>query len=703
MSARELVLHIGAHKTGTSAIQVFLRTHRAELQARGHDIVLPPTPDGRPANWNFMFRLDPGPVFRLTSHDLQTLVRQIEANPHKLILSSEEFFWLEVPEIATLSAALRAQFDRIHLVAYVRRQDRMAISHWYQAAKTRQSAALFGNPAGPLIDLPPAAMAYLDYATRLEEWMTYLAPEEITCRIYDRTALIGGDAVTDFLQAVGLEGMAEPDPKGDTNAALGTEATFLIHELRAAGRRQSGLVRLIQSGLLPKGTPGGLPARADAEAFQAHFAHSNARLAALPGLEGHPPLTFSDDFSSYPETATLPRFDAKTRSVLMPAANALLRAVNKTSGKPLPKGVVREVRPGTEKTILLHVGAHKTGSSTIQGTLYRHRKKLLKNGIAYVSRPNFDWTFFAHFSQRIDHQKMFPGRSPKDIRAAAAERASEVETALRETDADIVIVSSENLSLLMDDGMQQLRDFFAPHGKIRVAYFYRDLLPWMSSHSQQRAKVGRGVGPLDYSSGILRLYDIPKRLHQTFGAQNVSLMHFQDVIQMGLTNALLRGLDVPPLLAMGIQEVRRNDGISAPAVELMYLYNHLIPLGDPRRDDDLIEAIRALPGQKYEIAGISAEEHADYAQKYPEMTGDLGLTIASPEEVPISEAPDQHFLLLQRILQLAEAEVTTHTSGQASDQASDGATGPSPALRSGWLARTLRRGTRSVARKVDHS
>ena len=196
---QQLILHIGAHKTGTSAIQVYLRRNQAKLQARGWQILLPPKPQGRPANWNFLFRIDPGPVFRLHSSALQTMQAQIDKNSRNVILSAEDLFFLEPPEIHEFAKSIASRFDRIHLVAYLRRQDRMAISHWQQAAQTAQSAALFGNPTGPLLELSDAAAAYLDYSARLEAWIAACTPQKVSCRVYDRARLADGDAVTDFL------------------------------------------------------------------------------------------------------------------------------------------------------------------------------------------------------------------------------------------------------------------------------------------------------------------------------------------------------------------------------------------------------------------------------------------------------------------------------------------------------------------------
>lgn len=643
MARRSLVLHIGAHKTGTTAIQVYLRRNREALRAIGRDILLPPTPQGKPANWNFMFGIDPGPVFRLKPPALKKMLAQIDGGSDDLILSSEELFFLEPPTIHDFAKALAGRFDRVHLVAYLRRQDRMAISHWQQAARTQQSAVLFGNSAGPLIDLPEPALDYLDYATRLEHWITAFAPGQVTCRIYDRQLLAGGDAVTDFLQVAGLSPLTDKMPGWGMNDALGTETIFFMHELRESGVTQPEIDRILRAKILPEGTSGGLPARAEAEGFMARFAERNARLAEVVGE----PVSFSDDFSDYPETAHLPRFTEAQRADVMARMEPLLSQAGTPGAGPAsestaggPVAAPARARATGRKTILLHVGAHKTGSTTIQQTFYANREILKKNGISYLSANNADQIFCIHFTRRQDYGAIFKpvgGLSPAErVEKRVAEVRRDIETA----ETDVIALSSENFSVLSKSGLIRLRDFLAPYGDISVVYFYRDLVPWLASHSQQLAKAGTVDRPLPYGKGITRLYQIPKQLIEVFGAENVTMRNFDDAVKAGLLDTVITGFDVPTMAQMGIEEVRSNEGISAEAVRLFYLYNSFYPMGHPERKPPLVKAIRELPGEKYKIAGITPEEHADYTEKYPEMTSELGLKLAPPEEVPIAAEAD---------------------------------------------------------------
>ena len=118
-------------------------------------------------------------------------------------------------------------------------------------------------------------------------------------------------------------------------------------------------------------------------------------------------------------------------------------------------------------------------------------------------------------------------------------------------------------------------------------------------------------------------------------------MHnFNDAVKDGLLDAVFSGLDVPTVKQTGIEEIRKNDGVSAEAVQLLYLYNRCCPRGSAGWSRDLFDEICALSGQKYTIDGITPEQHADYSAKYHEMTKVLGLNLAPPEAVPIAKKPD---------------------------------------------------------------
>lgn len=137
MNKKKLFLHIGSHKTGSTALQVFLTANRNSLLKEG--ILYPDI--GCPEfsrygqhllAWLFINNQGYLPVFegnRIEKSTLEemNLIKEIKSAAlsegiNSIILSSEEFSVLESYEIDVLSKSL-VDFD-VEVIIYLRRQDR---------------------------------------------------------------------------------------------------------------------------------------------------------------------------------------------------------------------------------------------------------------------------------------------------------------------------------------------------------------------------------------------------------------------------------------------------------------------------------------------------------------------------------------------------------------------------------------------------
>jgi len=298
---RRLFLHIGAHKTGTTALQQNMAQNRVLLGVCGVAYVsspsaghlhpyLGPVANGRLLPEGFMV-LDP-----------DGLVARLRAAEHDLVVaSSENFsFFFHKAQIVALEQVLRPLFDEITIVSYLRRQDRHAVSHHQEGAKPHRQAEgdLWGH-APTALPLPnPAQDLYLDYDRRLGLWAEVFGADRMILRVYDRAMLKSGDIFADFLSVIGLNISGLPSV-GDRNVSLGAAQTKAGHLMNGAGLRarvaETVLARLPGGGRL-------LPARAEAMAFLDRYRTSNRRLNDRLRVSDQPDL-FNDDFADYPETA----------------------------------------------------------------------------------------------------------------------------------------------------------------------------------------------------------------------------------------------------------------------------------------------------------------------------------------------------------------------------------------------------------------
>lgn len=293
------------------------------------------------------------------------------------------------------------------------------------------------------------------------------------------------------------------------------------------------------------------------------------------------------------------------------------------------------------KTIILHVGTHKTGSTSLQSTFSKHRQVLSRHGVTYLGGEiGYENLYSAFLDNKLQFEwNRLSGLSAQELLRRDAALLEGLCRTLEETVNEHVIVSNEYLSMLPARNMTEMRDLLSRHGRVVAVYYYRELLSWMSSDSQQLAKAGLRSSPTPYGIAVQRIYDLPLRVHEVFGVDS-RFVRFEDAAKQGICNFLLGLFDLPRLEAMGVAELHANESISADAVRAMYLYNYLFPIGSGKRSPEVVARLCSLPGAKYTIAGLSESDLLDYATKREIIQNQLGFILQPPESINVSNSPD---------------------------------------------------------------
>ena len=318
---RRLFLHIGSHKTGTTALQQSLHQNRMSLQACGvayassttaahlHSFLGPAAGGGFLPNGYRV--LDPGALADSLTAAEQDLV----------IAGSENFsFFFHRAAIAALELALRPHFDEIRIQCYLRRQDRHAVSHHQEGAKPHRQAEgeLWGHAPNALPDHSPPHDLYLDYDRRLGLWAEVFGEDKLDLRVYDRGLLKGGDIFADYLALIGLN-IGEVTSVGEKNVSLGAAQTKAGHMMNGLGIRpgtvEAILARIGAGGRL-------LPSQDEARRFLDRYRDSNRRLNQRFRISALPDL-FNDDFDDYPATPQSGWTEAGASAALLAALSQI--------------------------------------------------------------------------------------------------------------------------------------------------------------------------------------------------------------------------------------------------------------------------------------------------------------------------------------------------------------------------------------------
>ncbi len=199
-AVKHLCLHVGLPKTGTSSIQVTLHAHRPVLAAAG--ITYMPEAMNHSALLVDAFGVAAEGAARRRARPRQPGVAEAarralqrfiaEAPPGKLIISGEAASALGPEATRHMLGFLRAEVDRLSVIAFVR-PPRSAVP------SIAQQRAKHGVTAGKLL-LP----AVPNYRARIEPFLACADLAETILRLYAPGALREGCSVAEFLAACGV-------------------------------------------------------------------------------------------------------------------------------------------------------------------------------------------------------------------------------------------------------------------------------------------------------------------------------------------------------------------------------------------------------------------------------------------------------------------------------------------------------------------
>jgi hypothetical protein len=194
---KTIYLHVGLHKTATTALQHFLYSNQQALLDAG--IYYPKTGlVGKGMHHNI-----PGSLFH-ASHlkhspklDFNALLKTLtaEIKPHERILISSEVF--SEPIERNRCRLFRDIADEVKIIIYLRRQDLYIESVYGFLVKIGKFSNSFSN-------FKYEKVFNLDYRIKIEEWAALFGRENIIVRIYESGQFHGGTIFHDFMHTLGV-------------------------------------------------------------------------------------------------------------------------------------------------------------------------------------------------------------------------------------------------------------------------------------------------------------------------------------------------------------------------------------------------------------------------------------------------------------------------------------------------------------------
>ena len=211
---KNLFLHIGFHKTGTSALQEYLDTHHEELECQ--DIFYPRSynhafPGNVDLSW--AFNKNPprwGNVDEMNREKILGFYKKqlLGTKCENIIISSEDFVLLDsqIVSIEKLKEYLREY--EVKLVAYIREPVEFMVSLYSHAIRARQINCSFKTFIAENYNFAAAF-----YPARLQPWAKVFGKESLIVRKYEKKSFINNSLLEDFFDAIGIKIEIEDEMK----------------------------------------------------------------------------------------------------------------------------------------------------------------------------------------------------------------------------------------------------------------------------------------------------------------------------------------------------------------------------------------------------------------------------------------------------------------------------------------------------------
>ena len=232
---RQVYLHIGGEKTGTTTLQHFLTRNASELQRAGYYY---------PCETNNIC-FDNGAHFPVAAclisertdfvseerqHDLPfvlgALAEAVSATKRPIILSCEHFSsrLSRTRQLETLRDALSA--DEIKVIYYIREPSDLALAAW-------STRIFFGEKLKFSTDDVTPENRYFNHLETLNLWGSVFGEQNLIVREYNRASLAEGDIRKDFCALLGIQ-TAPMEFEEDQNRSLDAQRLQVLRYINCA-------------------------------------------------------------------------------------------------------------------------------------------------------------------------------------------------------------------------------------------------------------------------------------------------------------------------------------------------------------------------------------------------------------------------------------------------------------------------------------
>ena len=260
-----------------------------------------------------------------------------------------------------------------------------------------------------------------------------------------------------------------------------------------------------------------------------------------------------------------------------------------------------------KKRCIIHFGMHKTGSSSIQESLFRHASSLSNFHYLHAGKANSSGAIATAFSDNPIkyHANRKSGMTQDKLKDQEKKIKTQLTDQLKESTKFNFLLSAEDISTLSLTGLQRLVDWLSCQvDDIEAVGYIRSPCSFMASAFQQQVK--GGLRELSLTKLMPQYRNRFEIFDQVIGRDRVKFWKFDPtafpnycVVRDFLSRL---NIDFPES-----KIIRINEGLSKDAVALLYAYHKYGPgygVGPTviQENNRLVKLLSGLSGQKVQFA-----------------------------------------------------------------------------------------------------
>lgn len=248
------------------------------------------------------------------------------------------------------------------------------------------------------------------------------------------------------------------------------------------------------------------------------------------------------------------------------------------------------------KTLHVHAGFHKTGTSAIQSYLFHHDLGR-SHSYLHVGEENSSLIMLEAFKRDYINGPEYngPELSSLEVKKYQDRAKEKLIAAIHNNDSKNVILSAESIGTYHLDEHEAVRDFFSDYfSDVRFYLYARPHKSRIESAFQEILKTNyRGLD----EQFVLIFQRAIGNIDRIYGADQVIVKKYcsDSFIDGDVVTDFLNQLG---LSRQNIPVTRKNTSLSLPAVQLLYIYRKYFPHIN-RKDKLIVERLLTLKGNRF--------------------------------------------------------------------------------------------------------